>query len=57
MAGIPEYWLVDVDQQEAAFYVLHSDNLYHSVEPDANGVYHSAVVKGFELTVASLWRD
>jgi Uma2 family endonuclease len=57
MAGISEYWLIDVDRQQALFYVLQSDNRYHAVEPDANGVYHSTIVKGFVLPVAALWRD
>jgi Uma2 family endonuclease len=55
MAGIPEYWLIDVDRHHAEFYVLERDNRYHAVEPDADGVYHSSTVRGFEFAVETLW--
>jgi Uma2 family endonuclease len=54
-AGIPEYWIIDVDQQAATFYVLHNDNHYQPVEPDENGVYHSTAVKDFAFPVNVLW--
>jgi Uma2 family endonuclease len=55
MAGIPEYWVVDVDRRDAGFYVLQPDNRYHAVVPGADGVYHSSIVKGFQLILSSLW--
>lgn len=55
MAGIPEYWIVDIDRQQAGFYVLESDDRYHTVVPGADGVYHSSIVKGFHLDINQLW--
>jgi Uma2 family endonuclease len=55
MAGIPEYWLLDVERRQAEFFVLHNDNQYHALEPDEQGVYHSRAVKGFELHLDSIW--
>jgi Uma2 family endonuclease len=57
MAGIPEYWIIDVDTRESLFYVLKDDNRYHIVEPDAKGVYHSSIIKGFAFQVASIWLE
>jgi Uma2 family endonuclease len=55
MAGIPEYWLFDVEHRASAFYVLQDDNRYHSVEPDDKEVYHSTVIKGLTLHVQAVW--
>ncbi len=55
-AGIPEYWIFDVDDRQASFYVLQLDNRYAAVEIDFDGVYHSTVLKGFSLNVRELWR-
>jgi Uma2 family endonuclease len=55
MAGIPEFWLLDVDRRTAEFYVLQPDARYHAVPPDAAGVYHSTAVKGFSIQVNSIW--
>ncbi len=57
MAGIPEYWIIDVDTRESLFYVLQDDNHYRAVEPDAKGVYHSSIIKGFTFQVESIWRE
>lgn len=53
-AGIPEYWIIDVDRKEARFYVLSHDR-YAPAQPDGDGKYHSRVLKGFEFTPASIW--
>ncbi len=55
MAGIPEYWIFDVERREPYFYVLRDDNRYHSVEPDDKGVYHSTIIRGFDLFTRSVW--
>ena len=57
MAGIPEYWIIDVDTHEALFYVLQNDNRYRLVEPDDKGVYHSSIIKGFTFQVNTIWDD
>ena len=56
-AGVPEYWLIDPIRQQAEFYRIGSDNHYHPVLPDAEGIYHSQVVPGFWLRVSWLWRE
>ncbi len=56
-AGIPEYWLIDPIRHRAEFYQLDSENRYRIIDPDATGIYHSAVVEGFWLRVEWLWED
>ena len=57
-AGIPEYWLLDPrsGHHRAQFFQL-TDGLYRPVEPDADGRYRSAIVRGFWFRPAWLWRD
>lgn len=55
-AGVEEYWLLDPDAKTAVFYQLEG-NTYRSVKPDRNGIYHSRVVTGYWLRVASLWQQ
>jgi len=54
--GVPEYWMVDPDRQQARFYQLGEDGIYHLVSPDENGIYRSAVLKGLRLKVDWLWQ-
>ena len=56
-AGIPEYWLIDPDRRRAEFYRLDAQGMYRLIEPDAQGIYHSAVVDGFWLRVEWLWQE
>ena len=54
-AGIPEYWLVDPLRQRVEFYQLDAEARYRLVEPDAQNVYHSAVLPDLRLRVEWLW--
>lgn len=57
-AGIPEYWILDPDTQQADFYQLDTaQGIYLRINPDAQGSYHSGAVAGFWLQVAWLWQD
>jgi Uma2 family endonuclease len=56
-AGIPEYWLIDPRTKRAEFYQLTVANQYRLVLPDAEGVYHSAVLPNFWLQVEWLWQE
>lgn len=56
-AGVGEYWLIDPQRRQAEFYQLGEDGFYHPVSPDAEGVYHSAILPGFWLRVDWLWQD
>src|SRR5207248_2018052 len=53
-AGVREYWVIDPIRRDASFYQLAKNGGYISVEPDGNGVYHSAVLPGLRLPVAWL---
>lgn len=53
-AGIKEYWLIDIERKQAEFYVLDETGRYHLAKI-VDGVYHSAVIKGFWLKVEWLW--
>jgi Uma2 family endonuclease len=55
-AGVPEYWLIDPERQQADFYQQDARGYYHPILPDAEGIYHSSVVKGFGLRIAWLWQ-
>ena len=54
---MPEYWLIDLIRQEAEFNRIGTDNRYHPVLPDAEGIYHSQTVTGFWLKVSWLWQE
>lgn len=56
-AGVREYWVVDPDRKEAAFHVLGRDGTYKTVEPDAAGVYRSAVMHGLWIRTSWLFAD
>ena len=56
-AGISEYWLIDPIRQQAEFYRIGTDNRYHSILPDSEGIYRSEVIKGFWLSVSWLWKE
>lgn len=42
-AGIPEYWLIEPDMQQAIFYHLDTDGHYHAAALDAEGIYRSQI--------------
>jgi Uma2 family endonuclease len=56
-AGIPEYWVLDRDKQDAAFFLLGSDGQYHRTPLDEAGVFRSQVLPGFWLRVEWLWQS
>ncbi|GBC96409.1 hypothetical protein HRbin16_02212 [bacterium HR16] len=55
LEGIPEYWIVDPDERRVDFFVLGADGRYERRHEDAEGVYHSEVLRGFKLPVRWLW--
>ena len=56
-AGIAEYWLIDPATQRAEFYQLDPGGVYMLIALDADGLYSSRALPGFQLPVAWLWRD
>ena len=57
MAGILEYWLFDPLRHEAVIYELGADHRYHRRPLDEDGRVTSAVLTGFVLDPALLWRE
>ncbi len=57
-AGVQEYWIIDPRprQQQVDFYILASDNLYHSAPIGDDGRYQSTVMTNFWLDVDWLWQ-
>lgn len=64
-AGIPEYWLIDPERDDALFYhliaVKNDEGIYElryrRIELDANGDFQSIEISGFRLHVEMLWAD
>ncbi len=54
LAGIPEYWIIDVERREASFFVLERRR-YARVPMDETGYYYSRTLKGFAFNPALLW--
>lgn len=55
-AGVPEYWLIDTEEEQAEFYRL-AEGRYRLARTDAEGLYHSVVLEGFWLQADWLWRE
>jgi len=53
--GVREYWLLDPIRKQAEFYQRDANGIFQLVPPDADGVYHSAVLPGLWLRVAWLF--
>lgn len=53
-AGIPEYWIVDVDRKQAQFFELARDQ-YEPAELAPDGAYASRALRGFTFQPATLW--
>lgn len=56
-SGIPEYWLLDPQVKRGEFYQLGTNNQYHLIPLDAEGVYRSRQLPGFWLLVEWLWQE
>jgi Uma2 family endonuclease len=54
--GVPEYWLIDPDRQQAEFYQMGADRIYRLTPEDDQGCYHSRALEGLWLKVAWLWQ-
>lgn len=55
--GVREYWLIDPDRQQAEFYLLGDDKLYHLTSPGTDGVYHAREIPGLWIRVDWLWQS
>lgn len=55
LAGVSEYFILDENGRETAFYRLNQRGVYIPIQPD-QGVIRSTVLKGFQFRVADLYR-
>lgn len=55
--GVPEYWIVDHEFEEALFFQRNSKGKFVRVAPDENGIYTSAVLPQLRLPVKILWQE
>ena len=54
--GVREYWIIDPERTQAAFYQLDAKGIFRPVAPTAQGVYESAVLPGLWLNLDWLWQ-
>jgi Uma2 family endonuclease len=57
VGGVREYWVLDPETSRADFFVLDDMGRYQRSQPDAAGLYYSAVIPGFWLNVEWLWQE
>ena len=57
LGGVREYWLIDPEEKRADFFILGDDGRYERCKPDSQGIYRSAVLKGFWFEEARLWQE
>lgn len=57
LGGVPEYWIIDHEQQKTTFLQLNEAGLYEEILPNANGVYCSRSLKGLCFSIDILWRE
>jgi Uma2 family endonuclease len=55
--GVREYWLIDPQRKQAEFYLLNKRGIYQPAQLDADGIFHSKVLKGVWIKVAWLWQS
>lgn len=56
-AGVREYWIIDPRRKTARFNRLDESGAYSAINPDADGHYHTPLLPGLQLDVATLWRS
>jgi len=54
--GVPEYWLLDPERQQAEFYLRGQDGIYRVAPLGSDGIYRSKVLAGLWLKVEWLWQ-
>ena len=54
--GVPEYWLIDPQRQQAEFYQRGADGIYRLTPADDQGLYRSRMLDGLWLKADWLWQ-
>jgi len=55
-AGVPEYWLIDPENEIADFYLLDSSTTYQPANLDVDGCYHVRSLPGLIVNPAWFWQ-
>jgi len=55
--GVKEYWLLNLEEQRAEFYLLGPEGRYEQRPIDPESIYRSEVIPGFWLKVNWLWQE
>ena len=54
--GIPEYWIVDYDVEQARFFTLGANNVYEEIHVGSDSIFRSRVLPGLWLDTRWLWQ-
>lgn len=57
MAGVPEYWLIDPQREQAEFYALDEQGRYQLALGGHAGEFISRVIPGLTLDISWLWQE
>jgi Uma2 family endonuclease len=55
-AGVPEYWLIDPENQQVEFYRLVAGQ-YQRYQPDSEGYYRPSSIPGLAFRPDALWQE
>lgn len=55
LAGVREYWLIDLTMRTAEFFILGVDEKYSKATLEEDGVFRSTVLEGFWLNANWFW--
>jgi Uma2 family endonuclease len=55
--GVPEFWLIDPQRQQAEFYQRGTDGIYRLVPAGEEGIYRSKILAGLWLKATWLWQS
>ncbi|MGQ9908390.1 MAG: Uma2 family endonuclease [Candidatus Flexifilum sp.] len=57
VGGVREYWIVDYERNNVAFFRLNDRGRYQRFDRDADGNYATPLLPGFRLHVPTLWQE
>lgn len=57
LGGVPEYWILDPENETTTFLQLNEAGIYDEILPDSDGRYCSRSLSRFCFPVNMLWRE
>jgi len=57
LAGVSEYWLIDLEDRRADFYVLDERGRFRLTDLEPGDVFRSQAAPGFWLKIGWLWQE